>query len=183
MRLQSTPIPGLTIIESSRSADDRGSFCRLYCDRELEPLLDGGRIVQINHSVTNRVGAIRGLHFQHPPAAEIKIVRCMRGEVFDVAVDLRAGSTTFLNWFGVVLCADDDRAIAIPAGFAHGFQVLEPGSELLYLHSAHYNPELEDGLRYDEPKIGIEWPLEVSEVSERDNSHAPLTGDFAGISL
>ncbi len=183
MRLHSTAIPGLTIIESRRIADARGSFSRLYCNRELAPFLHGESVVQINHSVTNRVGAIRGLHFQHPPAAEIKIVRCIRGEVFDVAVDLRAGSATFLDWFGIALGGDDDRAVAIPAGFAHGFQVLQPESELLYLHSAHYSPELEDGLRYDDPRIGIEWPLDVADLSERDNSHALLPGDFSGISL
>lgn len=183
MRLRSTAIPGLTIIESQRISDGRGSFSRLYCERELAPVLGGAPVVQINHSVTNRIGTIRGLHFQHPPAAEIKIVRCIRGEVFDVAVDLRAGSTTFLQWFGINLGGDGDRALAIPAGFAHGFQVLQPGSELLYLHSAHYTPELEDGLRYNEPRIGIEWPLDVAELSDRDHSHALLPGDFPGISL
>ena len=183
MHLRSTAISGLTIIESNRTADARGSFSRLYCDRELAPILQGESIVQINHSVTRRVGAIRGLHFQHPPAAEIKIVRCLRGEVFDVAVDLRAGSPSFLAWFGLALGGDSGRAIAIPAGFAHGFQVLQPDSELLYLHSAHYSPEHEGGLRYDEPKINIEWPLDVTELSGRDTSHALLAGDFAGISL
>lgn len=183
MRLHPTAIPGLTIIESQRISDGRGSFSRLYCERELAPVLGGEPIVQINHSVTNQVGTIRGLHYQHPPAAEIKLVRCIRGEVFDVAVDLRAGSPTFLQWFGIVLGGDGDRALAIPAGFAHGFQVLQPGSELLYLHSAHYRPELEGGLRYDEPRVNIRWPLGVAELSDRDHSHAPLPGDFSGISL
>ena len=181
MRLQSTPIPDLTVIHSERTSDSRGSFSRLYCDRDLAAVLNGACIVQINHSVTKRVGTIRGLHFQFPPAAELKIIRCIRGEVFDVAVDLRTGSSTFLQWFGLALKGDDDQAIAVPAGFAHGFQVLQPDSELLYLHSAHYDPNLEAGIRYDESKINIRWPLDVAALSERDSSHVPLPDDFPGI--
>ena len=183
MKSCATPIQDLLILELEYSSDNRGSFYRLFCDLELRDVLDGNAIVQVNHSMTIKSGSVRGLHFQYPPSAEIKIIRCIRGSVFDVAVDLRANSESMLNWHGVQLSACDNLAVVIPQGFAHGFQSLEPNSELLYLHSAHYDPTVEGGVRYDDPRVAIEWPLEITEVSDRDRSHPLIEADFTGISV
>ncbi len=183
MRFRGTPLRDLLILELDRSSDSRGSFYRLFCDRELRDVFDGAPIVQINHSMTTEPGTIRGLHFQHPPSAETKIVRCIKGEVFDVAVDLRSGSEDLLGWHGLRLSADENLAVLIPQGFAHGFQTIEPHSELLYLHSSHYDAVAEAGVRYDDPSIGINWPLNITEVSDRDNAHALLEPGFSGIAV
>ncbi|MDG4595642.1 MAG: dTDP-4-dehydrorhamnose 3,5-epimerase [Candidatus Contendobacter sp.] len=178
-----TPIPGVKRIQRQPLGDHRGYFERLFCARELQPLLAGRSIVQINHSLTSRRGAVRGLHFQHPPHAEIKIVSCLRGEVFDVAVDLRQGSATFLHWHAAILSADNHQTLLIPEGCAHGFQALEPESELLYLVTAFYAPEAEEGLRYDDPRLAIAWPLPVTDLSLRDQHHPLINADFSGLRL
>jgi dTDP-4-dehydrorhamnose 3,5-epimerase len=123
------------------------------------------------------------MHYQLPPKAEIKLVRCMRGSVYDAIIDLRAGSPTFLQWYGVELSADNMRMMYVPEGCAHGFQVLQAESELLYFHTAEYSPAHEKAVRYDDPVVGIKWPLPVADVSDRDRSHPLLTKDFAGIVL
>jgi dTDP-4-dehydrorhamnose 3,5-epimerase len=138
-------------------------------------------IVQINHSCTTRVGAIRGLHFQYPPHAEMKLVRCLRGRVWDVAVDLRTGSPTFLRWHAEELSPRNARMLVIPEGCAHGFQVLDPDSELLYLHTASYAPPFDGGVRFDDPRLDIDWPLPLTDLSERDRCHAFLKADFSGL--
>ena len=162
-----------------RSEDARGAFARLYCAEELAPLHLPGPPVQINLSLTKTVGAVRGLHFQRPPKAEAKIIRCLRGRVFDVAVDIRKDSPTFLKWHGVELSAANRLAYCLPPGFAHGFQVLEPDSELLYLHTEFYSPEQEGGLRHDDPALGIAWPLQVTDLSARDTAF-PIIGEETG---
>lgn len=177
------PIDGLMEAETTSFSDARGRFTRLFCRRDLEAACGNRPIVQINYSITRAKGAIRGLHFQHPPSADAKWVRCLRGRVFDVAVDLRAGSPTFLRWHAVELDDATQNAVFIPEGFAHGFQVLEENSELLYLHSAYYSPELEGGLRYDDPRLGICWPLPVSDISDRDRIHPLLDGSFRGLTV
>lgn len=182
MNLIDLEIEGVKIFESVVVSDDRGEFSRIFCDNELSPLLNGKAIKQINRSVTRRVGAIRGLHFQNYPYAEIKIVRCLKGRIFDVAVDLRKNSSTFLNWIGVELCPRKNNALVIPEGCAHGFQVLEEGSELLYLHTAPYTPSAEGAVCFDDPLIGISWPLIPTDISKRDLSHPHLNKDFKGIS-
>lgn len=141
------------------------------------------QIAQINHSRTSRVGALRGMHFQHPPHAEMKLVRCLRGSVWDVAVDLRAGSPTFLEWHAEELTPDGGQMMVIPEGFAHGFQALEPESEMLYLHTEFYEPRSEGGLRHDDPRLGIAWPLAPQDVSERDLAHPLLDNQFTGVTL
>jgi dTDP-4-dehydrorhamnose 3,5-epimerase len=181
MKIMNTPLPGLTVVETTPFADHRGAFARLFCERELAPLLGTRHIVQINHSRTAAVGAVRGMHFQHPPHAEMKLVRCLKGRVWDVAVDLRAGSSTFLSWHAEELSPGNARMILIPEGFAHGFQVLESESELLYLHTAFYEPTTEGGISYTDPRLGIPWPLPVQDISLRDASHPLLTADFSGI--
>jgi len=181
MRIAETPLAGMVVAETTIRRDSRGRFMRLFCAQELDAAHGGRPILQINHSVTAKVGAVRGLHFQHPPHAEGKWVRCLAGRVFDVGVDLRRGSDTFLRWHGVELDAGKANAVFLPEGLAHGFQVLEPDSALLYLHTAMYAPDHEDGLRYDDPRIGIEWPLPVTDISDRDRNHPRLDDAFEGL--
>jgi len=183
MKLLTTPIEGVLMAETSRFTDKRGAFARLFCEHDLASTLGGSHIVQVNHSLTRKPGAVRGMHFQHAPHAEMKMVRCLRGRVWDVAVDLRNDSPTFLQWHGVELSAVNDRMIVIPEGCAHGFQVLEADSELLYLHTAFYTPDAEGGVRFDDPTIGIDWPLDVTDLSERDQSHPLIDDTFTGLSL
>lgn len=183
MNLLPSRIAGLAVVETTARADHRGAFMRLFCQQELAPVLGARQIVQINHSRTSQVGAVRGLHFQYPPHAEMKLVRCLRGRVWDVAVDLRAGSPTFLQWHAEELSAGNARMMVIPEGCAHGFQVLEADSELLYLHTAFYTPDVEGAVRYDDPRLDIHWPKSITDLSERDRSHPLLSADFAGIPL
>ncbi|WP_090423486.1 dTDP-4-dehydrorhamnose 3,5-epimerase family protein [Mycobacterium europaeum] len=183
MNILDTPLADLKIVRSIPHRDARGAFLRLFCAEELHQLLAHRHIAQINHSKTSRVGAVRGLHFQHPPHAEMKMIRCLRGRVWDVAVDVRAGSPTFLQWHAEELTQDDTQMLVIPEGFAHGFQVLEPDSELLYLHTAFYHPASEGGLRYDDRRLAIKWPLPPQDLSSRDQTHPLLNADFTGVAL
>lgn len=182
MKIISTPIAGVMLLETTAHKDVRGEFSRLYCDRELASIAPKP-ILQINHSITYAVGAVRGLHYQRPPHAEMKFVRCVRGRVWDVAVDLRAGSPTFLQWHAVELSPESGHTLVIPEGCAHGFQTLESDCELLYLHTAHYHPEVEAGVAYNDPALNISWPMAVTEISARDAAHPLLTGAFQGIYL
>ncbi len=162
--------------------DERGSFARLFCDEELKEILGDRRIVQINQSVTKEKGSIRGLHFQKPPFAEMKIVRCVKGAVWDIAVDLRRDSNTFLKWHAIELSEEKNNFYIIPEGFAHGFQTLTEDCEMLYLHTQSYNKEYEDGLNPIDEKLAIEWPLPVTTLSERDKNHTFLTENkFKGL--
>jgi len=183
MEINETPISDLFIVNTEYHHDNRGSFARFFCEEELSRLIGDRQIVQINHSINKSKGSIRGLHFQHPPAQEMKIIRCLKGRVFDVSVDLRAGSKTFLKWHAEILSAENAKAMVISEGFAHGFQTLDMNSELLYLHTAHYQPEFEDGLKFDDPLIKISWPLPSSQISDKDNAYAFLKDDFVGLSL
>jgi dTDP-4-dehydrorhamnose 3,5-epimerase len=183
MKVIETPLPDLKVVQSSTHRDERGTFTRLFCARELQPLLGERQIVQINHSRTSKPGAIRGLHFQQPPHAEMKMVRCLRGRVWDVAVDLRFNSPTFLQWHAIELTADDANMLVIPEGFAHGFQALAPASELLYLHTDFYSPQSEGGVRHDDPALKINWPLAPQDLSPRDLTHPLLANDFSGVML
>jgi len=183
VKLATTPIDGLMVAGANRMGDHRGSFARLFCEQELKPALGGRRIVQINQSCTRRVGALRGMHFQYAPHAEMKMVRCLKGRVWDVAVDLRKNSPTFLVWHAVELSAENADMMIIPEGCAHGFQVLEPDSELLYLHTAAYVSSAEGGIRHDDPLLAIKWPIAVTDVSERDKAHPLLNDNFSGVDL
>lgn len=183
MHLVETRISGAWIVESDTFQDDRGAFSRLFCSEELRPVLGKKKIAQINHSRTLNVGAIRGLHYQNPPKTEMKIVHCLKGRVFDVAIDLRQESPTFLKWAAIELTSKKPSAFIIPEGCAHGFQVLEADSELLYLHTEFYTPNSEGAVRFDDPKIGIDWPLEPTDISAKDLAHPYLTKDFKGIVL
>lgn len=171
------------MVETAPHRDERGHFYRAFCNHELAQILGDRNIEQINISKTNTVGSIRGLHFQHAPYAEMKLIRCLKGKVWDIAVDLRKESATYLQWHAVELSAECCNMLVIPEGCAHGFQVLEPESELLYLHTACYSPESEGGVRFDDPRLSISWPLQVTDISNRDMHHPLITSDFYGIIL
>ena len=183
MNLLPTRLNGVFIADTNYRSDTRGSFARLFCKNELAAGLQGREIVQVNSSVTKSRGAVRGLHFQHPPYSEMKFVRCVKGRVWDVVVDLREDSPTFMEWHAEELSQDNARMIIIPEGCAHGFQALEVESELLYLHTEYYTPDAEDGLAYDDPLLNILWPLPVTEISERDKWHPKLDQNFSGIKV
>jgi dTDP-4-dehydrorhamnose 3,5-epimerase len=179
----STPLPGLQCVERLLLEDHRGYLSRLFCAEEFSAAGFAMSVAQINHTLTRSTGTVRGLHFQLSPFAEKKLVSCIRGRVFDVAVDLRAGSPTFLHWHGEILSSENRCALAIPEGFAHGFQALELDCELLYLHSAPYSPDTEQALNPCDPRLAINWPLPIVNLSERDRKHAMLTEEFKGIVL
>ncbi len=180
-RFLDTPLTGLRCVDRLALEDHRGFLSRLFCAEEFAAAGFALSVEQINHTLTRCRGAVRGMHYQLPPFAEMKLVTCVRGEVFDVAVDLRAASPSFLRWHGEVLSPDNRRALAIPQGFAHGFQALSEDCELLYLHSAPYRPEAEQALNACDPLLGIEWPLPITEMSERDRGHTMLTTSFCGV--
>ena len=183
MKIVSTPLDGLVIVEATKHVDHRGGFYRAYCQRELVSIIGERQILQINVSQTHAVGAVRGMHYQRPPHAEMKLIRCLKGKVWDVAVDLRAGSPTFLQCHAEELSADNAKMLVIPEGCAHGFQALEEDSELLYLHTAFYCPEAEGGVRYNDPRLNIQWPLEIKGISDRDCRHPLVCPEFQGILL
>lgn len=174
------PLAGLKLVERQRIGDSRGFLSRLFCAEELAAAGWVKPIAQINHTYTAMRGTVRGMHFQRPPHAEMKLVSCIRGEVWDVAVDVRAGSPTFLHWHAERLSADSGRALLIPEGFAHGFQTLTDDAELLYCHSAAYSAGDEAGLNPLDERLAITWPLPISELSARDAAHPLIeTGDAA----
>ena len=177
------PLAGLKLIERQRLGDARGFLSRLFCVEELGAAGWTKPIAQINHTRTARRGTVRGLHFQCPPHAEMKLVSCIRGDVWDIAVDVRAGSKNFLQWHAEHLSADNGRALLIPEGFAHGFQSLTDDVELLYCHSAAYSAAAESGLNAADPRLAITWPLPITELSPRDTQHPMLNEQYAGLPL
>jgi dTDP-4-dehydrorhamnose 3,5-epimerase len=178
-----TALSGLYSVQATRLEDERGFLERLFCAEEFAAAGWRGPIAQVNHSYTRRRGAVRGLHFQHPPCAELKLVSCLRGEVFDVAVDLRRGSPTLLHWHAELLSAGNARALLIPRGFAHGFQALSQDCELLYLHSSPYAPQAEGALNVRDPRLAIAWPEPIAELSARDAGHPLLGSGYIGIEV
>jgi len=176
-----TPLEGSYIIQLTPFSDDRGWFARTYSADEFRQIGHTKEWVQMNHSYTATKGTIRGMHYQVPPYREIKMVRCIRGKVFDVIVDIREDSATFLKWFGTELSDKGMNMLYIPAGFAHGFQALVDDCELLYHHSEYYTPGAEAGIRYDDPAAGIQWPLPVTLISGRDLGHPAVNDNFKGI--
>ena len=176
-----TPLGGLWRAERQASEDERGSFSRIFCAGEVAAATAMPFVVaQANHSWTRSAGCVRGLHFQHAPHADAKIVSCLRGSIFDVAVDLRPASPTFARWHGEILSLSNRRALVIPEGFAHGFQALEDDCELIYLHSQPYVAAAEGGLDPTDPALAIGWPLAITELSERDRRHPRIAQGFAG---
>jgi dTDP-4-dehydrorhamnose 3,5-epimerase len=183
MKITSTNIDGVAVVENNPFTDHRGSLTRLFCGHELANIVGDRHIAQINRSRTIAVGAVRGLHYQRSPHAEMKLVLCSKGKVWDVAVDLRRGSGTFLQWHAVELSHGNCRMLVIPEGCAHGFQVLDPDSELLYMHTASYDSASEGGIQPSDPVLGISWPLPIVDLSQRDKTHPLLSRNFGGLAL
>jgi dTDP-4-dehydrorhamnose 3,5-epimerase len=182
INLESTSIKGLSVVNRTAFSDERGSFFRLFCANEI-PLAEGRSIVQVNHSRTRGMGTVRGMHFQRPPHAETKIVTCVEGEIFDVAVDLRTGSSTFLQWHAERLNGKSHKSLLIPPGMAHGFQVLSGEATIVYLHDQNYFPESEGRLNPLDPALHIDWPEAVKNLSSSDNQAAFLPAGFSGLNL
>lgn len=183
MKITQISLNNAFVIKPEKFTDERGFFTRIFCEKELQEILDGKRIVQVNHSLTRRKGTLRGMHFQYPPKAEVKIVKCLRGCVFDVIVDLRWHSSSFLKWYGKVLSAENMKMMFVPECFAHGFQTLEEDCELLYFHTDFYSSKFEGAIRYNDPIVGIQWPLDIAEISERDKNHPLLPKNYQGIQI
>jgi dTDP-4-dehydrorhamnose 3,5-epimerase len=181
--IHNTPLAGLKVVERQQVGDSRGFLSRLFCADGLAAAGWAGPIAQINQTLTQKRGTVRGMHFQLPPHAEMKFVSCIKGAVWDVAVDVRTGSPTFLQWHAEELSASNRRALLIPQGFAHGFQTFEDDSELLYLHSASYAANAEAALNALDARLSINWPLPVAERSARDARHAMLNPQFTGVGL
>lgn len=178
-----TSLGGLLRVQRHKLGDARGFLSRLFCADELAAAGWHKPIAQINHTFTAQAGTVRGMHYQLPPHAEAKLVSCLRGEVWDVAVDLRAGSPTFLQWHAEVLSAENGCALLIPEGFAHGFQTLSGDVEMLYCHSNPYAPGSEAGLHPQDPRLALAWPLPMTQLSPRDNGHPMLNHTFEGVRL
>jgi dTDP-4-dehydrorhamnose 3,5-epimerase len=174
MLFTETVLAGAFTLDPEPRSDARGHFARLFCARELAGHGLNPRVVQCHMTVNPRAGTLRGMHWQTPPAAETKIVRCTRGAIFDVIVDLRPGSPTYGRHVGVELSADTGRALYVPGLFGHGYQTLADDTEVAYLVSEFYAPAFEQGFRHDDPAFGIDWPLPVTVISAKDRSWAPF---------
>lgn len=178
MEVSETKLSGVNLIIPRRLGDHRGFFAETYSQRAYSALGVGAEFVQDNHSLSTAVGTVRGLHFQAPPHAQAKLVRCGRGAIFDVAVDIRRGSPTYGRWVGYTLSAENGAQLYIPLGFAHGFITLEPDSEIIYKCSDYYAAETEGALRWNDPDIGIAWPLISAPVLSEKDAAAPLMAGF-----
>jgi dTDP-4-dehydrorhamnose 3,5-epimerase len=178
MNFESTGLNGSYVVDIFPVKDERGWFVRTFCKNEFTKIGHSDEWVQMNHSFTNEAGTIRGMHFQKPPYSETKLIRCIAGNVFDVMIDLRRNSNTFLKWFGIELSAENKKMIFIPGGFAHGFQTLTDNCQLIYHHTAFYKPGFEEGIMYNDKMINVNWPKPVTKISERDNSHPLLNSGF-----
>lgn len=178
MQIEKTRLRGVKLITPRRFGDHRGFFAETYSQRVYASLGINIDFVQDNHSLSAQVGTVRGLHFQAPPHAQAKLVRCGRGAIFDVAVDIRNGSPTYGQWVGYELSAENGAQLFIPAGFAHGFVTLLPDSEIVYKCSDYYAPESEGSLRWDDPAVGIDWPLARDSILSGKDAEAPLLADL-----
>lgn len=183
MKFSPTPLDGAYTIDLDRLGDERGFFARVFCTEEFSKIGLIDSFVQINNSLTGDKGTLRGMHYQLPPAAEVKVVRCIQGVLFDVILDLRPDSSTFGEWFGETLTAENRRMMYVPKGFAHGFITLEENTEAFYLAGAAYDPEQERGIRYNDPRFNIEWPMEPAAVSDKDNNWPDFDPQWHGVEL
>ena len=175
MKFIELPLKGAFIIDLEKRQDNRGFFARYYCQEEFARMGLDANISQINNSMSRSKGSIRGLHFQTPPKGETKIVRCIRGAIWDVIVDIRENSPTYGRWYSAELNDNNRTMMYVPEGFAHGFQTLVDNVELLYLHSEFYSNKHEGGLLYNDKALAIDWPLPVSEISKKDEAHPILS--------
>ena len=181
--IKTTKLNGIFIINSNSYKDDRGEFIRLFCEDELKDIFQPYNIKQVNYSKTYKKGSVRGLHFQYEPDCEIKIIKCIKGKILDIVVDIRQDSPTFLQTFLVELSEEKNNMIYISKGFAHGFQTLEDDTQLIYFHSNIYNPNNESALNIQDPKLNIKLPLDIIDISERDKEHLFLDNNFKGIKI
>lgn len=171
MKYLETPLKGSYLIDLDKKEDDRGFFARFFCTKEFEKQGLVHQFVQVNNSLSRYKGTLRGMHYQLSPKAEVKLVRCVKGSLYDVIIDLRPDSKTFKKWFGATLSEDNRQMMYVPHGFAHGFLTLEDNTEALYLVSEFYSPELERGLCYNDPTFNIVWPDVPQIISEKDQKH------------
>ncbi|MEL4455490.1 dTDP-4-dehydrorhamnose 3,5-epimerase [Lutimonas vermicola] len=171
MKFTALELKGAFVIEVNKIEDQRGFFGRLWCEKEFKDHNLKTNIVQSNVSLSKKKGTLRGMHFQKGKYAETKFVRCTRGSVYDVIVDLRPDSPTFKQWCGVELTANNYKMIYVPENFAHGFLTLEDDSEVYYLVTQFYSSEHEGGIHYNDSDINIKWPIEINEISDKDNNH------------
>ena len=178
MKFTSTPLAGAYVIDLEKREDDRGFFARYFCKQEFARHHLNADIVQINDSLSRIKGTLRGMHYQLAPKAEEKIVRCVRGALLDVIVDLRPDSVTFLQSFQIELTAENRTMLYVPKGFAHGFLTLVPDTEVIYLVTEYYAADCERGLRYNDPRLGINWPMEPAVISDRDKNHPDFNSEI-----
>jgi len=178
MIFKETPLKGAFEITLEPFSDERGLFARTFCKKEFSNIGFDAEFVQFNFSKNAYKGTIRGLHYQAPPFTETKLIRCIRGKVYDIMVDLRIDSPSYMNYFGVELSEENMKMVLIPDGFAHGFQTLEDNSQLIYHHTAFYTPGYERGIRYNDPELNIQWPLPVSIISEKDKNYPLISKTF-----
>ena len=178
MKFDKTPLDGARLIDLDKRGDDRGFFARYFCEREFAANGLEAHFAQVNNSFSTKKGTLRGLHYQLPPAAEVKVVRCVRGAFWDVIVDLRSDSPTFKKWFGAELTAENRTMMYVPRGFAHAILTLTNEAEAIYFVSTFYSPEQERGVRWNDPAIGIEWPIQPAEISPKDASWPDLDPEF-----
>jgi dTDP-4-dehydrorhamnose 3,5-epimerase len=176
-----TPLAGLAVIQRIPIEDDRGWLERMFCAADLAEILGDRSVQQLNRTLTRAPGTVRGMHYQIPPKAETKVVSCLRGAIFDVAIDVRHGSRTFLHWHAERLSGENRRSLFIPEGFAHGLQALEPDTEILYVTTAPHDPAAERGLHPLDPRVGVAWPMPVEHLSARDQNHPFVDAGFTGI--
>ncbi len=183
MTFEQTNLSGAWVVTMSTFNDERGSFVRMFCKDQFAEAGFSKDFVQINHSVNLLKGTFRGLHFQKPPFGETKLIRCIRGKVFDIIVDIREGSATFLQHFSIELSPDNSKMLLVPEGFAHGYITLEDNSDLVYFHTSYYKPGFEDALNYKDPKLNIKLPIEPQTISKKDNNHSFIQNNFRGIKI
>lgn len=181
MEFIETPLKGLYIIHHKILKDERGLFARTFCKNEFKKIGFEKEFVQFNHSFNLTKGTIRGMHFQNSPFNETKLIRCVQGKVYDVAVDIRENSPTFLQYFAVELSVENMFSILIPEGFAHGFQTLNDNTALIYHHTQFYTPKADSGLRYDDIALDIKWQLSPTNVSEKDKTYKLIDNNYKGI--
>ena len=181
MKFLKTPLAGASLISLEKREDERGFFARTFCELEFSKIELASKFVQVNNSFTKSKGTIRGMHYQLEPSAEVKLVRCISGSLYDVIIDLRPDSSSFGQWFGSELSAENRQMMYVPKGFAHGFVTLEDNTETFYFASDFYSPNLERGIRFDDPYFGIDWPVMITESSDKDKNFPDFDPDWHGI--
>ena len=181
--IEETKLKGVFLLTPNSFEDQRGVFSRLFCAQEMREIMGDRRIVNMNQSTNVHAGTVRGLHYQEPPYGEMKQVRCTKGRIFDVAVDIRKGSPTFLQWVGFELTEENKQTLVIPEGFAHGFQALTQGATVSYLVTAFFNKDADRGLHPEDPRLAIQWPLKPEHMSAKDSGKPFIDESFEGVIL